>query len=248
MHAVILSAGYGRRLYPLTKATPKALLPVCHKPVIEYILDRLKRIELKSIIIVTNERYYSKFLEWFSNYIPYQPLVLLSDETVREEEKLGAIGDLKFVLKREKIEDDILILVSDMIFTFSLNRFLNATLKRPDQNWIMLFRLKDKKEAHKYGVAVIDEIGRVIRFEEKPANPFSNLVALGIYYMPASKFYLIDRFLREKNSTDAPGEYYYWLMENDGLYGYVQNSGLWIDIGDIEQYQKAEAVIKKTGG
>jgi len=246
MQAIILSAGYGVRLYPLTKTTPKALLPVAGRPVIEYVLDKLKYLELEKQLIITNDRYYPKFLEWLSSYIPYFPTVLLSDGTKNEKEKLGALGDLELVIQRENIDDDVLLLTSDMIFSFSLNRFINAVNTRSRENWILLYKLKNKKEACKYGVAEVDELGRVVRFEEKPLQPFSYYVSFGIYYLSRNKLKLISEFLDTHKKNDAPGEYFQWLISNDSLYGFIQSGGIWIDIGDKQQYYGAEEMVKKS--
>ncbi|HDM08583.1 MAG TPA: nucleotidyltransferase family protein [Candidatus Omnitrophica bacterium] len=246
MQAVILSAGYGTRLYPLTKTTPKSLLPVAGRPVLEYVLEKLKYLELDKQVIVTNDRYYPKFLEWLSEYIPYFPTVVLSDRTKNEKEKLGALGDLKLVIQKEGIDDDILLLTSDMIFSFSLNRFINAVNTRPRDNWILLYKLKTRKEASRYGVAQVDELGRVVKFQEKPSEPFSNYVSFGVYYLPRNKLGLISEFLKTHKKTDAPGEYFQWLIENDSLYGFIQSGGIWIDIGDKHQYYGAEEIVKKS--
>lgn len=246
MYGIILSAGYGTRLYPLTLTTPKALLPIHNRPVIEFLLDRIKKIRFKKVLIVTNEKYHPKFLEWLSGYQPHHPLVLLSDGTRNEEERLGAIGDLEFVLQKEGIKDDILLFTSDMIFSFSLNKFLNAIESKPDQNWILLYKLRRKKDAFRYGVASVDELGVVTRFEEKPPKPFSPLVAFGIYYLPRNKLSLIARYCKGTRGVDALGGYFQWLLKEDSLYGYVQSGGLWIDVGDKEQYYRAKEMLRQS--
>ncbi len=246
MQAIILSAGYGTRLYPLTKTTPKALLPVAGRPVIEYVLEKLKYLELKKQTIITNDRYYPKFLQWLSNYTPYFPTVLLSDGTKNDKEKLGALGDLKLVIQRENVDDDVLLLTSDMIFSFSLNRFISAINTRSSENWILLYKLKNKEEACKYGVAEVDELGRVIKFEEKPSQPFSCYVSFGVYYLPKNKLKLIFKFLKSHKKNDAPGEYFQWLISNDSLYGFIQSGGIWIDIGDKQRYYGAEEIVQKS--
>ena len=248
MHAVILSAGFGTRLYPLTKTVPKALLPVNGKPVIEYILNKLKSFNLKKTVIVTNEKYYPEFLKWILTYIPNHPLVLVSDGTKTEHEKLGAVGDLKFAVEQNSIKDDVLLLVSDMIFSFSLNKFLSAIKKRRKQNWMLLYKLKDKTKASKYGVASLDKNDKVIRFEEKPQAPFSSYVAFGAYYLPECNLGLVDEFFKNtkespENEHDALGGYFKWLADKKSLFGYVQRSGVWIDIGDKKQYERAEKLI-----
>jgi glucose-1-phosphate thymidylyltransferase len=210
------------------------------------LLDKLRLLELDKVILVTNERYYPKFVEWLSNYIPPHPLLLLSDGTKTEEERLGAIGDLKFVLDKEGIKDDILVFTSDLIFSFSLNNFLLAVEGKRDQNWIFLYRLRRAKDASRYGVAKVDELGRVVEFKEKPKEPFSPLVAFGIYYFPKAKLHLIEEFMKGGNVVDAPGHYIQWLIEKDELYAYIQGGGVWIDIGDKKQYQEAEKLVRKS--
>ena len=65
MKVLILAAGYGTRLYPLVKDTPKALLEINEKPLINYILDRISNLNgLNEVIIVTNDKFYSIFKEW----------------------------------------------------------------------------------------------------------------------------------------------------------------------------------------
>ncbi|MDP8234579.1 MAG: nucleotidyltransferase family protein [Candidatus Saelkia tenebricola] len=249
MHVVILSAGFGTRLYPLTKVIPKALLPIKGTPIMEYILSKLKNLDIKKTVIVTNEKYYPQFFKWVSNYRPHHPLTLISDGTKTESDKLGAIGDLKFAIEKENIKDDILLLVSDMIFSFSLNGFL-STAKKREQNWILLYKLKDIARASNYGVVSLDGDNSVIRFEEKPKNPFSPYVAFGGYYLPGAKLNMIDKFFKDtascvKNRGDALGGYFQWLVKKKSLLGYVQSSGEWIDIGSSkEQYKKIEKTVK----
>jgi len=249
MHAVILSAGFGTRLYPLTKTTPKALLSINGRPVIEYIFDKLKSFNLKKTVIVTNERYYPEFLKWLSMYTPAHPLTLISDGTKTEHEKLGAVGDLKFAVEQNGIRDDVLLLVSDMIFSFSLNKFFAAIKRKRKQNWMLLYKLRDKTKASKYGVASLDKNDKVVRFEEKPREPFSSCVAFGVYYLPQCKLGLIDDFFKDTgehsaDKHDALGGYFKWLVDKKNLCGYVQRSGVWVDIGDKEQYERAEKLVR----
>ena len=78
MKALILAAGYGTRLYALTKDTPKALLEINKHPLIDYILDRIKEIDsLDELVLVTNDKFYSVFQEWANQQkaFPHCPLV-----------------------------------------------------------------------------------------------------------------------------------------------------------------------------
>ncbi len=246
MEAVILAAGIGKRLYPLTKKTPKALFPINGLPVIEYILKKLKSLDLKKINIVTNDKYYDYLIDWVENYDTLVPIVIKSDGTKTGRDKLGAVGDLKFVLDSEKIKDDVLLLVSDMVFSFKVERFLSAVKKKRDKNWLLLYKLEDIEEATKYGVLSLDSNNKVTRFQEKPKVPFSSLIAFGIYYLPKSKLSMVNEFCKKKGSKDALGGYFRYLVDRDSLYGFIQSSGSWADIGgSIECYKKAIDVVSK---
>ena len=246
MEAVILAAGVGKRLYPLTKKIPKALFPINGLPVIEYILKKLNPLDLKKINIITNDKYYSNLINWVENYHTSVPIVIRSDGTRTQRDKLGAVGNLEFILKSEKIKDDVLLLVSDMVFSFKLEGFLSSVKKRKDQNWLLLYRLKDREEASKYGVLSLDKDSKVLRFQEKPKVPFSSLIAFGVYYLPKNKLSMVNEFCERDGSKDALGGYFRYLAERGSLYGFIQRSGSWADIGgSIECYKKAINVVNE---
>ena len=120
IRVIILAAGYGTRLYPLTKDKPKALLDVAGKPMIEYIFDRINEVkEINDIYIVSNSKFYKKFLEWSKNYGD-ERIEVLNDNTNSNETRLGGIGDMNFVIEKKKIEDDVLVISGDNLFDFNL--------------------------------------------------------------------------------------------------------------------------------
>ena len=136
MKALILSAGYGTRLYPLTKNKPKALLPIAGQPMIDHILDKLKKVSgFKEIIVISNNKFFFKFKTWASKtqkkYKKFSVKVF-NDGSNTIEDRLGAIGDILFVLKKEKIKQDLLIVGGDNIFDFDLRDFISfARQKKP---------------------------------------------------------------------------------------------------------------------
>jgi len=98
MKALIFAAGYATRLYPLTKDTPKPLLKLRNKPIIDYILEQIEHVgDVDQVIIVTNNKFYGQFNDWlqpkFEQY-PYR-YKLLNDGSNSVEDRLGAIGDIK---------------------------------------------------------------------------------------------------------------------------------------------------------
>ena len=110
MKVIILAAGYATRLYPLTLTTPKPLLTVAGKPMINYVLDNLAPIEgIEHVYIVTNAKFAGHFQRWSEAYhLAHSKLnlTIVNDGSTDDSNKLGAIGDLHRVLLEHDISDD----------------------------------------------------------------------------------------------------------------------------------------------
>ena len=243
MKALILAAGYGTRLYPLTKNKPKPLLPVAKKPIIDYILDKLKEIsELKAVIAISNNKFFLKFKTWakatereFNKF----SIKILNDGSNTPKDRLGAIGDIIFSLKKEKIKEDILIVGGDNIFDFNLKSFvLFAKQKRPHVS-IGLYDIEDIKKASRFGIVRINKSKRLVSFEEKPRSPKSSLVAICLYYFPKESLRYIFDYIEDKQNTDAPGQYIRWLYKKRPVYGFAFK-GIWHDIGHLDYYNRVK--------
>src|SRR5215210_7870179 len=115
MKALILAAGYATRLRPLTERVAKPLLPLAGRPMIDYIVDHIREVdEVDELHVVTN----SKFAEVFRAWAP--PGVTVHDDgTSSENDRLGAIGDIRFTLDRIR-DDDLLVIAGDNLFDYSL--------------------------------------------------------------------------------------------------------------------------------
>lgn len=249
MKALILAAGYATRLYPLTKEYPKPLLEIGRRPIISYIVDKLKKIDsIDEILVVTNSKFINKFKLWRKGVILDKKITLIDDLTHNNADRLGAIGDISFVLKKKKINDDLLVIGGDNLFSGNLKNFiLFAKKNKPDVS-IGLFRLNSRKDAMRYGVAKINSNKRIIDFKEKPLNPQSNFVAMCLYYIPQIRLGLIKDYISiSNNKVDATGKYIGWLKERQDIFGFVFK-GSWFDIGDHKYLNAAKedfAKIKK---
>src|SRR5213595_224665 len=127
MKVIILAAGYATRLYPLTLTQPKPLLGVAGKPMVEYVLDNLAPIGgLDRIYVVTNAKFASHFQKWADDYRTTKAkldFTIVNDGSTDDTNKLGAIGDLHLVLTREAVEDDIIVVAGDNLFSEPLSEF-----------------------------------------------------------------------------------------------------------------------------
>lgn len=242
MDAILLCAGYGTRLYPLTKNQPKPLLPVGGRPMLDYVLDRVAEIpQLKKIFVVTNARFYTHFQEWVSAKKNLN-IQVVSDGTQNENERLGAIGDLSYVIQKFGMHEDLGVFAGDNLFHFNLKEFASfAESHRPHAS-IGVVDVKDLKLAGQYGIVKLDKNAQVLEFFEKPKKPPSTLASTGIYWLPKEGTDLLDRYIQERHNADRLGDYMTWLAQKDRLYAY-RFEGDWFDIGDLDSYRKADCLL-----
>ncbi|MFC1592436.1 nucleotidyltransferase family protein [Candidatus Omnitrophota bacterium] len=244
MKALILAAGYGTRLYPHTRNFPKALLKIGNRPIINYLVDKLKDLNgLSHTVVVTNNRFLKQFQGWSKKQDLNSRLWLFNDLTTSPQDKLGAIGDMNFVFAKDNFSADFLVLGGDNFFKNDLTDFMRfAKSKRPFTT-IGLFRIKNRKEARHYGVVRLNRNNRVVELKEKPPRPNSNLVAMCLYYFPREKLRLIKQYLQNPlNCADTAGSYINWLSRKDKVYGFIFED-FWFDIGHIHTYKAVEKII-----
>jgi len=245
MKALILAAGYGTRLYPLTKNKPKPLLSVGSKPILGHIMDKILEIEaIDGVYIVTNEKFSSHFQTWASEAEYDVSIEVINDGTLTNADRLGAIGDIDLVLKSAGIKDDVLVVGGDNILEASLSDFVEFAKSKPAACSVGLYDLGSKDKASKYGVVAINSDKRVIDFQEKPAKPASTLIAMCVYFYPREKLFLFDEYMDSPNSKDAPGNFIKWVYKRDVCYGYVFD-GVWYDIGDMDSYTRANEEFRR---
>src|SRR6266481_7201598 len=176
MRVIILAAGYATRLYPLTLTRPKPLLPVAGKPMIDYVLDNLAPIGgIERVYIVTNAKFADQFQVWADNYRAAKAkldFTIVNDGSTDDSNKLGAIGDLHLVLTRERVDDDIIVVAGDNLFSERLTDF--GRFCRDKQSPVLaVYDVKDLEQIKKYNALTLSPDGRITFFEEKPKHPAS---------------------------------------------------------------------------
>lgn len=246
MNIILLCAGYATRLRPLTDNQPKPLLPIGDKPMLEWILDRVKEISgVEAAYAVTNHKFAGHFQKW-SEQVKYPwPIKVVDDQTTSNETRLGAIGDLYYVLTSQKVPaSDMIVLAGDNLFDFDLKAFVEEAKSKKPHGVLATFDVKDRELAKQYGLVKLAGDGQITEFYEKPKDPPTTLASCGIYWLPAETRVFLDRYIREGHNADQPGHFMRWLAENDKLYGACLK-GRWYDIGDLESYNKANSLASE---
>src|SRR6185295_16565490 len=171
MKVIILAAGYATRLYPLTMTQPKPLLPVAGKPMVEYVLDNLAPIGgLDRIYVVTNAKFAGHFQRWADNYRETKTkldFAIINDGSTDDSNKLGAIGDLHLVLVRERLDDDVIVVAGDNLFSEELGEF-GRFCRAKQAPVLAVYDVGDLDQVKQYNSISVDATGRITFFEEKP--------------------------------------------------------------------------------
>ena len=244
MKVIVLCAGYATRLYPLTKNRPKPLLEIGKRPILEWIFERIGGLDgVETVYIVTNHLFAGHFEKWVKGVRKPWSVEVIDDQTTTHENRLGAIGDLHFVLKAKGIgPEDLLVIAGDNFFDFDLRDFLKFSEKKRPHPVIAVYDVKDWSLARQYGLVRIAADKRVEEFLEKPENPPTTLASCGIYWLPAEARVSLDSYLASGHNSDQPGHYMRWLAGTAGLFAAVL-PGRWFDIGDKASYEKVNALI-----
>jgi glucose-1-phosphate thymidylyltransferase len=241
LKAILLCAGYATRLRPLTESFPKPLLPVGGRPLLDWILDRVAEVT-DDVHVVTNSRFAADFERWSDGRVAVH-----DDGTSSNEDRLGAIGDVRFVLDRIGTDDDLLVVAGDNLFDYSLADYISWWRGKGTASAVALHDVGDRALARQYAVVEVDEDERIVAFVEKPEEPQSTLCATATYLYHCEHVSLVERYLAEGNSPDQPGRFIAWLHEREPVYGY-RFEGDWLDIGDREQLLEADNRLRRRHG
>lgn len=227
MKAILMAGGEGTRLRPLTLSTPKPLVPLCNKPVIEHMIERLRYYNITDIII-TLHYMADEIASYFSSGKDYGVSITYSIE----EEPLGTAGSIKKI--QDKLSDTFIIISGDAIADFNFRQIVQFHKEKQAKATITLCKVPNPLE---FGVTITDENDRITKFVEKPSwgEVFSDTVNTGIYCLEPD---ILD--LMEPGKTyDFSNDIFSGMLKNNTpLYGCIMD-GYWCDIGTLDQYRQA---------
>lgn len=227
MQAVILSGGFGTRMRPLTYTTPKPLLPIMNKPLIQHVVDALPE-EVDEVVLAAN--YKINMLREYFEDVDMDKTVHVVDEP----EPRGTGGAVKNV--ERYLDDTFFVINADIISSIDLADYLEFFRSRDAVGAISAWEVDNPEE---FGIFDLDEEGRISQFQEKPdpGKAFSNTINAGHYILEPEVLDLIP----EDEKVSMEREIFPQLIEK-GFYGY-KFDGYWVDCGRPSSFLEANRVL-----
>jgi len=238
LRAMLLAAGLGTRLRPLTYEVAKSMIPVLNKPSIFYSLNSLKKSTGVNQVIINLYHQKSQIKNYVKNGEEFNIEVLYSEE----DHLLGTAGGLKKV--ETYFKDTFLVLSADGITNFELDRAVQFHKQKAALATIVLKKIEER---FRYGVVLRNREGQITQFVEKPSwrEAFSDEVNTGIYVFEPEIFsYIPFNRVYDFGHQVLPS----LIQKKEKVYGYLMQS-YWIDMGNLEDYKKAQRDIleEETG-
>ncbi len=220
---------------------------VKERPILNHIIEKINTTkDIDAVYVVSNKKFYFKFLEWAiqSQKKCEKKLYLVNELSTMPENQKGGIFGALMAIDENKIKDDLLIILGDNLFELDLNEFIKF-FKEKKAPCMTCYALQNKEEAKKFGVVQIDENNKVIDIEEKPQNPKSNLIVMGIYAIRKKDIKKLKKYYKdlEKDSKLCSNINFTHFLKDiykeESVYAFPFQ-GQWIDIGSKEDYDKVK--------
>jgi glucose-1-phosphate thymidylyltransferase len=176
------------------------------------------------------------FRTWLNVHYPKRKITIIDNGVELVDDRLGAIGDLAFSLKKLNWQDDLLVLSSDTLTSLNFTDFINFFGK----NRGVVNSVYDTHDLEiirkKLGCVTVSGV-EIIKFDEKPEKPATTLTSIPFYIYPQEVIPLIDKYIKAGGNVDAPGSIISWLVGKSKCIAY-QVDGYYYDVGTIDVYNR----------
>jgi mannose-1-phosphate guanylyltransferase len=241
MKAMILAAGKGTRVRPITHTTPKPMIPILQKPVMEFLLELLRQHGFNQIMV--NVSHLSEEIEnYFRDGQRFGVQIAYSFEGRIEDgeligDALGSAGGLKRIQDFQPFFDDtFVVLCGDALIDLDLGEAVRRHKEKGAMASLITKRVSPD-QVSSYGVVVSDPDGRVLSFQEKPAveDAASDMINTGIYIFEPEVF----NFIPSGEPFDIGSELFPKLVEAGAPFFALPMEFEWVDIGKVPDYWQA---------
>ena len=235
MKVVIPVAGKGTRLLPLTKEVPKPLISVAGRPVLDYVVDKLKGLDIEEMIFITGHLK-EQIEEFVTSHYDFRTRFV---EQKTQDGTAGAVS-----LARPFVDGPVLIIFVDTVFDADL-----TIIDRVDADGVIW--AKEVEDYQRFGVVVTDDHGFMKRIVEKPSEPISKLANIGLYYIRDSKT-MFEGIARTLSGPQMNGEWFltdaFQYMIDNGRKLFTAEVNGWYDCGKVETTIATNRRLLELGG
>ncbi|NKE34796.1 sugar nucleotidyltransferase [Natronococcus sp. JC468] len=237
MQAVVLAAGKGTRLRPLTEDKPKALVEVDGKPLVEDVFDNLLAIGVDELIVVVGYRK-EQLIERYGDAYEGVPITY-----AHQREQLGLAHA---ILRAEShIDDDFVLMLGDNVFRGNLGDVVNRQREQRADAAFLVEEVPDE-EASRYGVLDTNGYGEIVEVVEKPDDPPSNLVMTGFYTFTPAIFHACHLVQPSDRGEYELPDAIDLLIQSGRTIDAIPMDGWRIDVGYPEDREEAERRLRET--
>ena len=239
MKGIILHGGHGTRLRPLTHTGPKQLLDIANKPMSQYALEDLKNAGIDDIAIIVGDVYPEKVMEYYGDGKEFGVNITY----VHQDKPRGISHAIK--LCKEFVGDEkFVVYLGDNVLRKNLNDYVNDFNSSNADALILLCEVDNPSS---FGVAEFHN-KKLIKIEEKPKNPSSNLAVIGIYFLTPTIFNIIEKLKPSWRNELEIADALHMLLEGNFHVDYDIVTGWWKDTGTPEDILHANQLVLDSIG
>jgi mannose-1-phosphate guanylyltransferase / phosphomannomutase len=228
MQAVVMAGGFGTRLRPLTANIPKPMTPLLDKPIIEHIIELLKKHNITDLILILYHQ-----AEVIKDYFRDGKKFGVKIQYVKPDADYGTAGAV--YCGYELINGKFIIISGDVVTDLDLTHAVNFHEKKNSAATLVLTRAKNPLQ---FGIVLTDKDGKITKFFEKPSwsEVFSDTINTGIYVLEKETLALVPKARGAKSDCDFSKDLFpYMLKHKMQLFGSIE-AGYWRDVGSLEDY------------